>query len=698
MAKTLHEVRGHLKLSKLDGQRELLDNDLDLRELALIHPHHAPFRFEEAIIDGHVNRTIEGASTVTLTVNDRYGYIRKSGRLGSAVDIKIDGLWFRLVKVSKSGNNLDLTFESREVAILRTYNKFRASKWGQLTRARFAQILVREVKEFHIPFICPELHHTAFEKDLAQKAKDRASGYGDWQSAEKRMQERGKPVTIKGFKPTREQVRNIEAVLDEGYRMLRATRSRDPEPDGRIRRKILVCSIMTIIQESTCINLSSGDGDSVGLFQQRPSWGTKAQRHNPTYAAHKFFEHAINVDAAHPNLPYGALCQTVQVSKFPNAYSQWRLEAERIVTTYGIAGGAYGGSGEDTAKANNQDFLNASGGDQYQFMRGRPATRATRTQPKHKAVKEDSWTCLQRLADEVNWRCFEVSGAVYFISETRLFKSASRAHLSQESDGVDWIDFDYDVGKKNAQVTITGRVDRWQAPPGSCITIHDSGVVNGKWLVSDIERNVYSPTCTITLKKPRPKLPETRKNQIGGLGDPSDVKDFSHPDGYDVEADVPRRYPTGGQLKRAVLHNPHITFERESEKTDIRTNQIYKKLLQFLIAFTDAGFEIHITALKSDHNRRTSSGRISAHSVGKAVDMGNFNLSDERETRRAMNWIYDHRDELDVAQIIGPIDSLVFNRGQPRGSGYDQKTLDQHDSHVHVGWALTAGEERSGPN
>jgi hypothetical protein len=641
-----------------------------------------PFRFEEAIIDGRITRTIEGASTVELTVNDRYGYLRKSGRLGNAVDIKLDGLWFRLVKVVKSGNNLTMTFESREVAILRTYNKFRASAWGQLTRTRFAQILVREVKEFHIPFICPELHRNKTDKSLQQKHEDRSSGFGDWHSALKRMRERGTPIVIKGVAPVREQLRNIDQVLDVGYERLEPNRTRDPDHSGRMRRKIMVCAIMTIIQESTCYNHPSGDRDSVGLFQQRPSWGSFKDRMNPRKAAGKFYDEALKVDAANPHLDYGALCQAVQRSAFPHAYSQWRVDAERIVTAYGMAGHDWSSS-KDTANANNMgDWETASGTDQYQFMRGRPRSREDPN-----GTKEDSWTCLNRLADEVNWRCFEVSGKVYFISEPRLFKSASRAHLSQNSEGVDWIDFDYDVGKKNASVTITGRIDRWAAPPGTVITIQESGVINGRWLVSEITRNIYSPTATISLKKPRPKLPEPRKQDISGLGDFEASDQFSPPDGTDVEADVPRRYPTGGALRRAVLENPNITFTRDSQKTDIKQGYIKRSVLQFLVAFTDAGFSVTITALKSDHDRYTSRGNISAHSVGKAVDMGNFTINTQAETRRAMNWINAHRQLLDISQIIGPIDSLVYPPGY-----YDSGTLAAHDNHIHVGWALTREE------
>src|SRR5882757_7190854 len=50
-------------------------------------------------------------------------------------------------------------------------------------------------------------------------------------------------------------------------------------------------ALMTALQESQLQNLTYGDRDSVGLFQQRPSvgWGTVAQILDPRYSAQAFF-------------------------------------------------------------------------------------------------------------------------------------------------------------------------------------------------------------------------------------------------------------------------------------------------------------------------------------------------------------------------------------------------------------------------
>ena len=115
---------------------------------------------------------------------------------------------------------------------------------------------------------------------------------------------------------------------------------------------------------------------------------------------------------------------------------------------------------------------------------------------------------MQRLASEVQWRCFCVSGTIYFISEPYLFMSKPIMTISEETEGIDWIDFDYDSGKLQATVTITCHFARWSAPPGSIIFIKNMGIVNGRWLVNDYTRSLFDTTATIILKKPLATLPE----------------------------------------------------------------------------------------------------------------------------------------------------------------------------------------------
>src|SRR5262245_21163515 len=110
----------------------------------------------DAITDGNLERTIDGASTLDLTVHDPRRSLIRSGLFGYQLDVQLDKLWFRLVKVNKNGDDLTLTFDDREVALLRRQVKPRKASRSQVTRAQFALSLVREVRPA-IKFVAPDL-------------------------------------------------------------------------------------------------------------------------------------------------------------------------------------------------------------------------------------------------------------------------------------------------------------------------------------------------------------------------------------------------------------------------------------------------------------------------------------------------------------------------------------------------------------
>ena len=106
-----------------------------------------------------------------------------------------------------------------------------------------------------------------------------------------------------------------------------------------VPRRGLVVALATAMQESTLRNLTYGDRDSVGLFQQRPSsgWGTIAELTDPQVAARKFFAALLDVPSWE-TLPVTVAAQRVQRSAFPLAYAKWEAIASAL------AGTALGGS------------------------------------------------------------------------------------------------------------------------------------------------------------------------------------------------------------------------------------------------------------------------------------------------------------------------------------------------------------------
>jgi hypothetical protein len=87
-------------------------------------------------------------------------------------------------------------------------------------------------------------------------------------------------------------------------------------------------ALAAALQESKLYNLTYGDRDSVGLFQQRPSqgWGSKDQILTPRYTATAFFTHLAQVPGWQ-TLAVSDAAQAVQRSAAGDAYAQWEAEA-----------------------------------------------------------------------------------------------------------------------------------------------------------------------------------------------------------------------------------------------------------------------------------------------------------------------------------------------------------------------------------
>jgi len=496
-----------LKPSQLKPQTELMGQDVDLTKLYLTLGGKG-FNMMDAVEDVTVSRTIEGASTVMVTVSDRDRKLLRSGILAHRLTTEIDGLFFVLVSVEKQGSDLHLTFEDREIYLLRTYNKpivqSQKTNRKKITRAEFILRLIKEVKEESIRYVIPELHKV----QPIGKSADNADQSSNTTNRSYGIPKTNNGLKVKGVAMSEEQRVNANKVLDVGS-------SRLPP------RRDLVMSIMTAIQESSIINLGQplpGAGNylssdptknPVGVFQQIKHWGWPASRDVETDAS-AFFDKLIPYAAANPNQDYGTVIDSgVQHSGTPKAYDQWKDEAEAIVTSYGVISGT-------TAQANSQWTPQNNASTDYEFYRGIPPT-ATAQKKKGKGGwgKESSWDAIKRLADEVQWRAFFVSGTFYYISDDDLFKSKPQATIDEDTRGIDSIDGTYDEGKKSASLTITCEMSRWAAPPGSIIQVVNMGPWNGRWIVNQVDRSVFSRQATIVVKKPLPVLPEPKESNLG---------------------------------------------------------------------------------------------------------------------------------------------------------------------------------------
>ncbi|MEJ8631960.1 C40 family peptidase [Streptomyces sp. MS2.AVA.5] len=117
-------------------------------------------------------------------------------------------------------------------------------------------------------------------------------------------------IKVAGLSVPKEQIPNAKVIVATGVQLKLPARGQ-------------VIALATALQESTLRNLASGERDSLGLFQQRPSqgWGTHAQILDPVYASTKFYKSLKSLkDWEH--MPLTVAAQKVQKSGLPDAYAK----------------------------------------------------------------------------------------------------------------------------------------------------------------------------------------------------------------------------------------------------------------------------------------------------------------------------------------------------------------------------------------
>ncbi|MGV9816138.1 C40 family peptidase [Streptomyces cellulosae] len=118
-------------------------------------------------------------------------------------------------------------------------------------------------------------------------------------------------VSVPGLGDPAEQIPNAKTIQATGVAM-------------NIPARGQIVALATALQESGLRNLTYGDRDSLGLFQQRPSqgWGTANEILDPVHASTKFYE-ALEKVSGWQSLSVTQAAQAVQRSGFPEAYAKW---------------------------------------------------------------------------------------------------------------------------------------------------------------------------------------------------------------------------------------------------------------------------------------------------------------------------------------------------------------------------------------
>lgn len=130
---------------------------------------------------------------------------------------------------------------------------------------------------------------------------------------------------------------------------------------------------------------------------------------------------------------------------------------------------------------------------------------------------ESTWDCFRRIFDAIGWRVFVDNGKVVVGPDSAFLAQPSKATIKEGLAGIDRINWEYDTGKEKATAKVSIYAHRWEIGPGSPVTIEDEGPASGKWLVSEIDSDMYYARHEVSLVQPRPELPEPESQSTGDL-------------------------------------------------------------------------------------------------------------------------------------------------------------------------------------
>jgi hypothetical protein len=152
--------------------------------------------------------------------------------------------------------------------------------------------------------------------------------------------------------------------------------------------------------------------------------------------------------------------------------------------------------------------------------------------------------------------------------------------------------------------------------------------------------------------------------------------------------------PTVGQvllmskaaLEQRVLNDPALSIY-SCGRNDIQTGQIDRRVLAVMEYLVAKGYRLTITSLKCGHSYLTSSGNVSAHSYGSAVDIAAVNGIP----------ITGHQGPGTITEAV--IKDLLLLQGAMRPAqiislmdlGPPTFILPDHYNHIHVGYTFTSG-------
>jgi hypothetical protein len=461
---------------------------------------------ETAIGNIRLADTMQGSSTIVLTIQDPEWILLDSGFFDANKDGKLDGidvnypdgseLWWRLSQVglaiSGTGGALTLTFLERTAVYLMQHHgpvKFSRAK---KTRAETVQWMCAKVKKGGgITFHCSELHTEqpqAKPDPQSAEAKKKAKGQGLAKTS---------GLTIQGAEATDPQLHLVEVALDVAK-------------DLKAPHLAVIALLVAGIGESGFTNVVNSLGYG-GVFQGQvavpggTNWFAPMGRDKRTHEEAKSFllggrgyneggaiylaKHSVGFDA-------GEIATRVETSGQPGSfYGKWKSEADKLLEAYG--GGGFGSTGGGSYRK------------QYNFKIG---------------PHEDFWAASGRLADEVNWAFFIDGTDVYFDLEMQLIKQKPIAVIRRGHPAVVSFDSNWDMRHIATEATLTLICNPFEFRAGQVFVLEGFGPAStgstakpplpGRWLIDSWDRDRYSLATTFSLRQPEKQKAEPRSELV----------------------------------------------------------------------------------------------------------------------------------------------------------------------------------------
>lgn len=451
------------------------------------------------------------------------------------VEVLVDGVWYRLRKASRGGDRVTLSFNHRGAVYMGEHKTPISASRKDTTRAAFIRRQVLEAGRSRTPG--HRLSFWAYEVDrrmpLAKAERD-VSARTELQRDVGDTSDRAKAVKglkIKGKAANAAQRRNMAIAMN-----VAETESAPP--------KAILAMMVAGIGESDFKAVPNAAGSGYhGVFQGSPRWfkiSDTAGMAESFLKGGKGFQAGGAIKLARePGLTPGAIATRVEASGKPAGfYDKHRKEAEKAIAALG--------GGESASLASGGSYVKP-----YRFRRPRG---------------EDAWTNTGKLADEVARRRFitlPARGVDLFVyaADRDLLRLQPQADLRMDAGyviGEPEYDLDYGKTVRSVRLSVLGDPFDTDFAWGVPVTISDSGLIDGKWLVWEVRETDGSPVVELELRQPQIAAPEPRGETIQRQSDDSESDEDGTASGRFVKrgkAISERNYPYvwgGGHARAGV--------------------------------------------------------------------------------------------------------------------------------------------------